>query len=198
MLEALLQETASQGVSGMALYALLSGVSVVFLFPGSIFMTAAGAAFGLARGFLVAQSAGWLGAMLAFLVSRYLARPRVERWVATKPSFASVDEAIGKEGWKIVLLSRCCPVFPYIFQNYAFGLSRVSFAGYALATFVGLIPTTLVFAYLGSLGRSGAETVSGDESMLGLALKILGLVATVVVCVFIARVSRRALAKAGV
>jgi uncharacterized membrane protein YdjX (TVP38/TMEM64 family) len=136
--------------------------------------------------------------MLAFLVSRYLARPRVDRWVATKPSFAAVDEAIGTEGFKIVLLSRCCPVFPYIFQNYAFGLTRVSFTGYALASFVGLIPTTLVFAYLGSLGRSGAETVSGDESMLGLVLKIFGLIATVVVCAFIARVSRRALAKAGV
>ncbi len=198
MLDAFLQWSAGQGVSGMALYALVSGVSVVFFFPGSILMTAAGAAFGLTRGFLTAQAAASLGAALAFLVSRYLARPRVERWVASKPAFAAVDEAIGREAWKIVLLTRCCPVFPYIFQNYAFGLTRVSFFHYALGSFVGLIPTTLAFAYLGSLGRSGAEVVSGDESMLVLALKAFGLVATVLVCVYIARLSRRALAKVGV
>jgi uncharacterized membrane protein YdjX (TVP38/TMEM64 family) len=97
-----------------------------------------------------------------------------------------------------VLLTRCCPIFPYIFQNYAFGLTRVSFTGYALASFVGLVPTTLVFAYVGSLGRSGAEAITGDESTLGLVLKIVGLVATLAVCVYVTRLSRRALAKAGV
>ncbi len=182
----------------MVLYALASGVSVVFFFPGSIVMTAAGAAFGLTRGFLTAQAGAMLGSVLAFLVSRYLARPRVARWVASKPAFAAVDEAIGTEGWKLVLLTRCCPVFPYIFQNYAFGLTRVSFSHYAFGSFLGLIPTTLVFAYLGSLGRSGAQLISGDESTAVLALKILGLFATVAVCVYIARVSRRALAKVGV
>jgi uncharacterized membrane protein YdjX (TVP38/TMEM64 family) len=182
----------------MVLYALASGVSVVFFFPGSVFMTAAGAAFGLARGFLTAQAGATLGAGLAFLVSRYLARRRVERWVSSKPAFAAVDQAIGSEGFKIVLLTRCCPIFPYIFQNYAFGLTRVSFAHYALGSFVGLLPTTLAFAYLGSLGRSGAEAASGEGSALGLVLKGVGLVATVAVCFYLARLSRQALARAGV
>ncbi len=199
MLDAFLQWSAGQGVPGMALYAVVSGVSVVFFFPGSIVMTAAGAAFGLTRGFLTAQAGATLGAALAFLVSRYLARRRVERWVASKPAFSAVDEAIGTEGWRIVLLTRCCPVFPYIFQNYAFGLTRVSFSQYALGSFIGLVPTTLIFAYLGSLGRSGAEAVSGDEaSPLQIVLKIVGLVVTVLVCLYLARLSRRALAKAGV
>jgi uncharacterized membrane protein YdjX (TVP38/TMEM64 family) len=198
MLESFLQGSLAQGVSGMVLYSVASGVAAVFFFPGSVFMTAAGAAFGLTRGFLVAQSAAWIGSVLAFLVSRHLARPRVERWVASHPSFAAVDEAIGKEGWKIVLLTRCCPIFPYIFQNYAFGLTRVSFSRYALASFVGLVPTTLVFAYVGSLGRSGVEAIMGDESTLGLVLKVLGLVATIAVCVYVTRLSRRALAKVGV
>jgi uncharacterized membrane protein YdjX (TVP38/TMEM64 family) len=199
MLDALLQWSAGQGVPGMALYALASGVSVVFFFPGSIVMTAAGAAFGLTRGFLTAQASATIGSLLAFLVSRYFARKRVERWVASKPAFAAVDEAIGREGWKIVLLTRCCPIFPYIFQNYAFGLTRVSFSHYAIGSFLGLVPTTLIFAYLGSLGRIGAEAVSGDEgSTLGMVLKLLGLAATIAVCVYLARLSRRALAKAGV
>ena len=113
--------TKDVGVLGMVLFALLSGISVVFFFPGSILMTASGAAFGLRDGFVVALVATSVGAALAFLASRYLARKRVEEWVALKPRFAAVDNAIGHEGWKIVVLTRCCPLFPYIFQNYAYG-----------------------------------------------------------------------------
>lgn len=189
---------AGQGIAGMILFALASGLSVVFFFPGSVLMTAAGAAFGLTRGFLTAQAGATLGAGLAFLVSRYFARRRVERWVSSKPAFAAVDEAIGSEGWKIVLLTRCCPLFPYIFQNYAFGLTRVSFGHYALGSFLGLVPATLAFSYLGSLGRSGAEAASGNASTLELVLRGFGLLATVAVSVYLARLSRRALAKAGV
>lgn len=189
---------AGQGIGGMILFALASGLSVVFFFPGSVLMTAAGAAFGLTRGFLTAQAGATLGAGLAFLVSRYLARRRVERWVSSKPAFAAVDEAIGSEGWKVVLLTRCCPLFPYIFQNYAFGLTRVSFGHYAFGSFVGLVPTTLVFSYLGSLGRNGAEAVSGNASTLGIVLRGFGLLATVAVSVYLARLSRRALTKVGV
>jgi uncharacterized membrane protein YdjX (TVP38/TMEM64 family) len=190
--------SAGQGIGGMVLFALAGGLSVVFFFPGSVLMTAAGAAFGLTRGFLTAQAGATFGAGLAFLVSRYFARRRVARWVATKPAFAAVDDAIGNEGWKIVLLTRFCPLFPYIFQNYAFGLTRVSFGHYALGSFLGLVPTTLIFAYLGSLGRSGAEAASGSASTLELFLRGFGLVATVGVSVYLARLSRRALAKAGV
>jgi uncharacterized membrane protein YdjX (TVP38/TMEM64 family) len=198
MLETFLTDFAGWGVGGMALFALVSGFSVVFFFPGSVVMTAAGAAFGLTRGFLTAQAGATLGAGLAFLVSRYVARRRVERWVSSNPAFAAVDEAIGNQGWKVVLLTRCCPLFPYIFQNYAFGLTRVSFGQYALGSFLGLVPTTLIFAYVGSLGRSGAEAASGGASALELVVKGLGLLATVAVSVYIARLSRRALAKAGV
>jgi len=198
MLDPSFFESAGQGIRGMVLFALASGVSVVFLFPGSVLMTAAGAAFGLTRGFLTAQAGATLGAGLAFLVSRYVARRRVERWVSSKPRFAAVDEAVGKEGWKIVLLTRCCPIFPYVFQNYAFGLTRVSFGHYALGSFLGLVPTTLAFAYLGSLGRSGAEAASGSGSTLELVLRGFGLLATIAVSVYLARLSRRALAKAGV
>ena len=186
--------TKDVGVLGMVLFALLSGMSVVFFFPGSILMTASGAAFGLRDGFVVALVATSVGAALAFLASRYLARKRVEEWVASKPRFAAVDNAIGHEGWKIVVLTRCCPLFPYIFQNYAYGLTRVGFGHYALGSLLGLIPSTLVFVYMGSLG---AEAAVGATSSLELGLRVLGFVATVVVSIYITRISTRALEQAG-
>jgi uncharacterized membrane protein YdjX (TVP38/TMEM64 family) len=74
----------------------------------------------------------------------------------------------------------------------------VSFRHYALGSFLGLVPTTLAFAYLGSLGRSGAEAASGSGSTLGFVLRAFGLFATVAASVYLARLSRRALSKAGV
>jgi len=105
-----------------------------------------------------------------------------------------VDNAIGQEGWKIVVLTRCCPLFPYIFQNYAYGLTRVGFGHYALGSLLGLIPATLVFVYMGSLG---AEAAGGGTSSLELAMRVLGFVATVVVSIYITRISTRALERAG-
>jgi uncharacterized membrane protein YdjX (TVP38/TMEM64 family) len=186
------------GLAGMTVFAVAIGVLVVFFFPGSILMTASGAAFGLLGGFVTAQVGASLGAGLAFLVSRYVARHRVERWVVSRPRFAAVDDAIGAEGWKIVLLTRCCPIFPYIFQNYAYGLTRVSFGQYALGSFFGIVPATLVFAYLGAMGRTGAAVAAGQTSPAEVALKVLGLVATIAVSVYIGRLSKRALARAGV
>ncbi|HXV65029.1 MAG TPA: VTT domain-containing protein [Vicinamibacteria bacterium] len=188
------------GLSGLGIipFVLGGGVAVVFLFPGSVVMTAAGAAFGLGKGFVAAQVAASAGAALAFLVSRYLARSRVERWVRSKPAFSSLDEAIGVAGWKLVLLTRCCPVFPYVFQNYAYGLTRVSFSHYALGSFIGLVPATLLFVYLGSLGRAGAEAVSGRAEPAQVVFQLLGFAATVAATVYVTRISRQALRRAGI
>ncbi len=190
--------TGGGGILAMMVFACTTGVLVVFFFPGSVLMTAAGAAFGLAWGFVTAQIGASLGAALAFLVSRYLARRGVERWMESKPAFAAVDRAIGSEGWRIVVMTRCCPLFPYVFQNYAYGLTQVSFAQYALGSFVGLVPGTLIFAYFGSLGASGVSAAEGGTSGVELALRALGLVATILVSITITRASRRALKNAGV
>lgn len=191
--------TEKRGFLGMFLFAVFGGVSSVFFFPGSVFMTASGAAFGLSKGFATALVGVTLGASLAFLVSRYMARKRVESWVRKKPGFAAVDEAIGREGWKIVLLTRCCPAFPYIFQNYAYGLTRVHFRHYTWGSFLGLVPAALIFAYVGSLGRAGVEAASGQgHGSLELVLNILGLVVTVAVSLYITRVAQRALKQAGI
>lgn len=185
------------GVAGMAVFAIVGGLAVVFFFPGSILMTASGAAFGLGWGFATALVAACLGAALAFLVSRHVARERIERWAARKPRFAAVDQAIGEEGWKLVVLTRCCPIFPYIFQNYAYGLTRVRFRHYALGSFIGLVPATLLFVYMGSLGRTGAQAVAGHASSLEMGLRGLGFVASILVTIYITRISTRALGRAG-
>lgn len=198
-IEAFNQRVASLGVAGMVLFALLYAAATVLLVPGSLLTLAAGASFGLFPGFVSVLLGAVLGAAGAFLVSRHLARKRVESWIRRKPSFDAVDRAVAREGWKIVFLTRLSPLFPFSFQNYAYGLTRVSFWQYLLASFVGMIPGTFLYVYLGRLGRSGLEAASGSGAeTFGLVLQVLGLLATLGVTILITRIAKRALSEAGI
>ena len=188
------------GPAGLLVYALAYALATVFLLPGSLLTLAAGAAFGLLPGFASVLVGATLGLALAFLVSRHLARRRVEDWIQSKPRFAAVDRAVAKEGWKIVFLTRLSPIFPFNFQNYAYGLTRIPFWHYTLASMVGILPGTFLYVYLGSVGRSGLEAAAGGERVetLRLVLQIVGLLATALVTFYITRIATKALKEAGI
>ena len=188
------------GPAGVFLYSLVYALAVVLLVPGSILTLVAGAAFGLLPGVASVLSGATIGAALAFLISRHVARRRVESWMETNPRFSAVDKAVAREGWKIVLLTRLSPVFPFSFQNYAYGLTRISFWQYMVASLIGMTPGTFMYVYIGFLGRSslGAAAGSEDVETLQLVLRIVGLAATVLATIFIARIAAKALKEAGV
>src|SRR5439155_10008067 len=107
--------------------------------------------------------------------------------------FAAIDRAVADEGWKIVLLTRLSPVFPFVLLNYAFGLTRVKLSHYVLASWLGMIPGTLLYVYLGSLVNFWGcrrQRTAGEWILYG-----VGLLATVTVAVFVTRLAKRALAK---
>jgi uncharacterized membrane protein YdjX (TVP38/TMEM64 family) len=198
-LETLNEWMTGLGVLGMVAFALVYAAWTVLLLPGSILTLAGGASFGLLRGFITVWLGATLGAALAFLVARHFARKRVEDFVERKPSFSAIDKAVAREGFKIVLLTRLSPVFPFNFQNYAYGLTSIGFFPYLFASWVGMIPGTFLYVYLGTLGKSGLEAASGAESVatLKLAVQGAGLLATLAVTVLVTRIARRALAQAG-
>ena len=198
-LEAFNQRVVGLGLLGMVLFALIYAAATVLMVPGSLLTLAAGASFGLLPGFVAVLFGATLGAAGAFLVSRHLARKRVERWIQRKASFVAVDKAVAREGWKIVFLTRLSPVFPFNLQNYAYGLTSVSFWQYVLASSIGMIPGTFLYVYLGTLGRRGLEAASGSGvETYRLALQAMGLLATVGVTILITRTAKRALREAGV
>ncbi len=134
-----------------------------------------------------------LGATAAFLVGRYLARDAIARKIEKHEKFATIDRAVADEGWKIVLLTRLSPVFPFTLLNYAFGLTRVKLSHYVLASWLGMIPGTVMYVYLGSLVNVGAghrQRTTGEWVLYG-----VGLLATVTVTVFVTRLAKKALAK---
>jgi uncharacterized membrane protein YdjX (TVP38/TMEM64 family) len=184
------------GLWGPVAFVLGYAVAAVALLPGSFLTVAAGAIFGLARGTGYVFLGATLGACLAFLVARYLARGAVERRVAAHPRFAAIDRAIGREGLKIVLLLRLSPVFPYNLLNYALGLTGVRFRDFLLAS-VGMLPGTLLYVYYGKVIGDLAAVAAGAQVERGAAYwatLALGLAATLGATLVVTRAARRALA----
>ena len=119
----------------------------------------------------------WLsGATAAFLVGRYFARDFVRRRIESNPNFAAIDRAMAGGGWRIVGSTRLSPLLPFTFLNYAFGLTQISLGEYVLASWIGMMPGTILAVYLGSLAQ--AEVGSRSRSPFKWGLYALRLVAT--------------------
>ena len=193
LLQSTLEKIAELGIWGPVLFILIYIVATVLLIPGSVLTLGAGAVFGVVKGSIVVSIAATLGATAAFLVGRYLARDWVAKKIAGNETFSSIDKAVADEGWKIVGLTRLSPVFPFTVLNYAFGLTRVSLRDYFLASWIGMIPGTVMYVYLGALANAGIQSEGRTPGQWG--LMIIGLLATVAVTVFVTRIARKALGK---
>lgn len=181
------------GAWGQVLFVVIYTVATLLLIPGSALGLGAGALFGVVRGSLLVSLASTLGATCAFLLGRYLARDWVAKKIEGHASFAAIDRAVAGEGWIIVFLTRLSPIFPFALLNYAYGLTRVSLRDYVLASWIGMMPGTVMYVYLGSLARAGVA--DHERTPTEWALYGVGLLATVAVTVVVTRIARRALVK---
>ncbi len=196
-LERFLDWASGTGYPGMAVFVLVYVVAAVCFLPGSVLTLGAGAIFGLAWGTAVVSVGSTLGAAFAFLTGRYLARERVARWAGENPRFAAVDTAVGRAGGRIVLLTRLSPLFPYNLLNYLFGLTRIGFWSYLLASWIGMLPGTILYVYLGVAGRAVAQAAVGPGIGNGWEALFwgVGLGATVLLTYTVTRLARRALSE---
>lgn len=127
--------------------------SVVLFVPGMIFPIAGGFLFNFwfAAGLSIFASA--LGASTAFLIGRYLVRDFIEKRILSTPRLARVMHLVTKKGWKIALITRLIPLFPFFIGNYAFGTTRMPVRDYFLASLLGTIPSTLFCVYSGHVAE---------------------------------------------
>jgi uncharacterized membrane protein YdjX (TVP38/TMEM64 family) len=188
----------SLGAMGAGAFIGLYIIATVVFLPGSILTLGAGVVFGVVRGSLYVFVGATLGATAAFLVGRYLARGWVAQKIATNQQFQAIDTAVGKAGFKIVLLTRLSPIFPFNLLNYAYGVTGVTLKDYVLGS-IGMIPGTIMYVYIGSLAGNiaaiGTESQPGDPRIQW-AVRIIGLIATVAVTIYVTKVARKALNEA--
>jgi uncharacterized membrane protein YdjX (TVP38/TMEM64 family) len=184
------------GALGGVVFGLVYVVAALLFVPGSILTLGAGLVFGLGWGTVVASAAATTTAAAAFLITRHLARDRVARLARRHEKFGAIDEAVRDKGWRVVALLRLSPLVPFSLSNYLYGLTAIDFWPYLLASWLGMLPGTVLYVYLGAAGRvavGGARKQSPWEWVLLAA----GLVATVVVTVVLARAARKELEEGG-
>ncbi len=150
-------------------------LSTVLFLPGSVLTLLGGALFGPVLGTFYSLTAATLGAMLAFLIARYLASD----WVTQKSSGKLKQLMLGveSEGWRFVAFTRLVPLFPFNLLNYALGLTKISFSQYSLATYIFMLPGAIAYTYLGYIGK---EAATGGEDLVQKILLGIGLLAIVI------------------
>jgi uncharacterized membrane protein YdjX (TVP38/TMEM64 family) len=197
LLHRMLEWISSLGAVAPVVFIAAYIAACVLFIPGSIMTIGAGVLFGVVRGTIYVSIGATLGATAAFLIGRYFARARVTAKLAGNPTFNAIDGAVGREGWKIVGLTRLSPIFPFTLLNYAYGLTGVTLRDYFFASWLGMLPGVMMYTYIGSL--------IGDLTRIGAAstarpggywmLNVVGFAATVAVVFYTARIARAALAE---
>eukprot|EP00817_Percolomonadidae_sp_ATCC50343_P004337 CAMPEP_0117418524 /NCGR_PEP_ID=MMETSP0758-20121206/276_1 /TAXON_ID=63605 /ORGANISM="Percolomonas cosmopolitus, Strain AE-1 (ATCC 50343)" /LENGTH=204 /DNA_ID=CAMNT_0005199055 /DNA_START=576 /DNA_END=1186 /DNA_ORIENTATION=+ len=176
----------------------LYAAATVFFVPGLILTLAGGFIFGW-WGLPIISAGSVLGATLAFLNGRFLARSLVKNAVQKYPIFNSIDRAVEEEGWKIIFLLRLISLIPFNFLNYALGLTSASTIQYILASWIGMLPGTALYVYFGKAAGSLASILSGDTNANDIGVKVgfLALSGVVILIVFVVviLIGKRAMSK---
>jgi len=170
--ERLRQAIAAYGLWAPLIYLTVWTLAPPLFLPGLPITLAGGILFGPFWGVVYATIGSSAGAALAFLVARYLARD----WVAGKLAgsrLEHLDDQVATQGWKIVAFTRLIPIFPYFLLNYAFGLTRVSFLGYYLATLFGMIPMTVAYVYFSANVLDLLQGQVSRQFLLGAVLVVI-------------------------
>lgn len=202
----IMESLARFGNMGLVIGAILYIPACVFFLPGSLVTLGIGslAAILFPDNLLHAILAGTLtvsigsvsGASAAFLLGRTLARDAIARKLEHHPRFKALDEAIQQQGLKMIFLLRLSPIFPFNFLNYALGLTPIRFREYLFASWIGMLPATVLYVYLGTGITSLANTATGQENLSSpylTAFKIVGFALTALLVIYISRSAKRAL-----
>lgn len=129
--------------------------SAVFFLPGFILTIAGGLIFGAVWGTVWTTVGANLGAVAAFLIGRYLARGTVEKMMERHGGLKRLDDGVRRQGWRMLMITRLVPVFPFNLQNYAYGLTDIPLKTYALVTLPCMLPATIAFNFAAGSVRAG-------------------------------------------
>jgi uncharacterized membrane protein YdjX (TVP38/TMEM64 family) len=187
------------GTAGIFIFIAVYAVATVLLAPGSILTLGAGFAFGLWKGFLAVSAGATIGASLAFLVARFIARDKIEAIAKRNEKFRRMDDAIGKQGARLIFLLRLSPVIPFNLSNYFYGLTGVRFWRYMVASWIGMMPGTFLYVYIGAASKAAVAVAADGEAVKHSwqywTFLSVGLFATITVTIWVTKIARDVLHK---
>jgi len=153
-LQAVSESVKSMGPLGALYFGAIYTVAEVLAIPAIPLTASAGYLFGVTEGTAIVLLSASIAASIGFLLGRTFLRSYVEKILDDKPEFKRIDRAIGKEGFKVILLLRLSPLFPFSLSNYLYGVTSVKFWPYFFGTMLGFAPGTLAYVYTGEIGKA--------------------------------------------
>ena len=191
----LIEYVRDAGPVGVAVYAGAYILATILFLPGSLLTLGAGFLYGVVGGALLVWPTSVAAASIAFVLGRGAARKRIERKIASYPRLHALDQAIADSDFLVITLLRLSPVVPFNLLNYFLGVTSARFTRYLAATTVGMVPGILLYVYLGSALTNLAELGSGQQAAgsAGTAVFVGGLIATLIVSVFLTQLAKRKL-----
>ena len=143
------------GVWGPIVYMALYVACCLFFLPGLPITIVAGLVFGSIWGTIYVSIASTIGASLAFLIARYAARDMVEGWAANNKQFQKIDKGVKEQGWRMLMITRLVPIFPFNAQNFFYGLTNIKFSTYVLVSWICMLPGTIAYVFASGSVASG-------------------------------------------
>jgi uncharacterized membrane protein YdjX (TVP38/TMEM64 family) len=157
------------GVLAPLVFVAIYAVATVAFLPGTPLSLLAGLVFGPVLGTAWAVIGATIGATLAFLIGRYAARGLVEGWTSRDERLKRLDEGVERQGWRMLLVTRLVPLFPFNLQNYAYGITGIGLGTYVLLTAVCIIPGAAVYTFAGGSLASARQDPTKTFVYLGVA-----------------------------
>jgi uncharacterized membrane protein YdjX (TVP38/TMEM64 family)/Fe-S oxidoreductase len=160
------------GALAPTIYILIYSLAPVLFLPGLPITIVGGILFGPLWGVIYTITGSTIGASLAFLVARYLARD----WITSKltsPRWEKLDSEVARHGWKVVAFTRLIPAFPFNLLNYAFGLTKIPFVHYLVTTFFCMLPACVAFIVFSSSLLGLIRGHISPAALIGIALIVL-------------------------
>lgn len=144
--------------------------SSILALPGVTFAVVASGLFGPWIGSLYCLIGTTIGAVLSFLLSRYLLKDSIEELVKKNERLYNiVFQTDSEKEMLILMITRLLPIFPFNLQNFAYGITNIPIVKYAIGTFLFMIPGIIIF----SIGTEGIMNRENRNSMFIVALFII-------------------------
>ncbi len=184
------------GFWGYLLFFFIYNLGTLFFIPGSILTIKGGCLYGLFLGTIIVLISAIIGAIVSFLLGRYYCRNWVNKQLQKYPLLKKMDKIVSQEGWKIVFLTRLCPLFPFNLLNYFLGITEITLRDYILGSFA-IIPGTIMYVYIGSLARDLAtfdpanDQANPEAQSLIWMMRFVGLIATIAITIYTVEIAKK-------
>jgi len=153
-LEAVVETVQSMGPAGYLYFGGVYTIAEILAIPAIPLTASAGYLFGVRDGTAVVLVSATIAAAVSFLIGRTFLRTYVEKALESYPDFKKIDKAIGEEGFKLMLLLRLSPIFPFALSNYLYGVTSIKFWPFLFGTLLGFTPGTIAYVFTGEIGKS--------------------------------------------